>query len=122
MTDIVKVHFDFTARDMAEVAAREANRSNMLRTQRLRGKVMGVLIWGVIVFALTELSHWSIRDRAIVTGLICGLALLAKFIPRTSPVTERLINYYKEQLGGDGPFQCEVELGPTGLVTRQFGA
>jgi hypothetical protein len=33
-----------------------------------------------------------------------------------------MLRYYREQLGGDGPFVCEVELSPTGLITRQLGA
>jgi hypothetical protein len=33
-----------------------------------------------------------------------------------------MLRYYREQLGGDGPFICEVELSPAGLITRQLGA
>jgi hypothetical protein len=32
------------------------------------------------------------------------------------------LKYYREQLGGDGPFSCEIEIAPDGITTRQCGA
>jgi hypothetical protein len=33
-----------------------------------------------------------------------------------------MLGYYREQLGGDGPFICEVELSSVGLIIRQLGS
>jgi hypothetical protein len=39
-----------------------------------------------------------------------------------SPRPARLVKYFRERLGGDGPFRCEVEIGEKGIVARQLGA
>ena len=118
----LKAEFDFTTSDLVEVAAREASRSASVRTQQRMMNTAGVAIWGVIIYAITEATPWNVRDRIIFSAAICAMAFLFMLIPRTSPLTKRLLKYYRQKLGGDGPFRCEVELGPEGLITRQFGS
>jgi hypothetical protein len=33
-----------------------------------------------------------------------------------------MLQYYREQLGGDGPFTCEVEIDAEGVTSMQYGA
>ena len=41
---------------------------------------------------------------------------------RPQPRPQRLVKYFRERLGGDGPFRCEVEITDAGIIARQLGA
>jgi hypothetical protein len=116
----LKVQFEFSASDLAEVANRAADRSRVVRGWRLQGR----MIWAVLIsFVIYAVTPGQPTGRAVFAALIC--LLLAVIIPRlnrTSSRNNRMLRYYREQLGGDGPFVCEVELAPEGLITRQLGA
>jgi hypothetical protein len=82
------------------------------------------MTWAVLVsFLVYGVTPGQPTGRAVFATLIC--LLLVVVIPRlnrTSSRNGRMLRYYREQLGGDGPFVCEVELSPAGLITRQLGA
>lgn len=121
ITDTLKVKFDFTVADLADVAYREANRSGSLSSRERNARILGLAVWAVILYAVTEATPWSVHDRVIVAAFFFALSLLFMLIPRTSPAAKRLLKLYRDKLGSDGPFPCEVELGPEGVVIRQFG-
>ena len=54
----------------------------------------------------------------MIGAIVCALAypLLRK---RTTE--RRLRAFWRERLGSEGPFACEVELTEAGVTTRQFG-
>jgi hypothetical protein len=55
-------------------------------------------------------------------AFVCLLLVVAlPHFSRASNRNNQMLRYYREQLGGDGPFVCEVELSPAGLITRQMG-
>jgi hypothetical protein len=116
----LKVQFEFSAGDLAEVATRASNRSRVVRGWRFEGRMTWAALVGVLVYAVTPGQP---PGRAVFAALVC--LLLIVIIPRlgrTSRRDSRMRTYYREQLGGDGPFVCEVELSPAGLITRQLGA
>jgi hypothetical protein len=55
----------------------------------------------------------------------CGIAVtvfgIAMSLFRRPTGNARTQALYRERLGGDGPFTCEVELTPAGVVSRQLG-
>src|SRR5215472_646890 len=92
----MKVQFDFTPADLAEVARRTVNRSPLVHRWRLMNSIAGAVL-AVLVFALIF------------------------YLGRRRAGSTRLQEFYRERLGGDGPFTCEVELTPSGVVSRQLG-
>ena len=116
----MKVQFEFSAGDLAEVATRASNRSRVVRRWRFEGRMAWAVLVGVLVYAVTPGSP---PGRAVFAALVCVLLVVGiSRLGRTPRGNSRMLRYYREQLGGDGPFVCEVELSPAGLITRQFGA
>jgi hypothetical protein len=116
----LKVQFEFSAGDLAEVASRVSNRSRVVQGWRWQGRMTWAVLVSLLVYAVTPGQP---TGRAVFAALVC--LLLVVVISRLSPASNRnsqILRYYREQLGGDGPFVCEVELSSAGLITRQLGA
>jgi hypothetical protein len=114
----MKVSFEFSTTELAEVAERGLRQSRVVRGWRVQRNIFLAILLGLGIYAL---GYGSQLQRALI-GLL-GAAALAVYLhlrgrPQFNP---RLVRYYSEQLGGDGPFTCEVELAPAGLITRQLG-
>jgi hypothetical protein len=116
----MKVKFEFSAADLAEVSNRTVDRSPMIRKWRRTGRWALSLLAGLVVFIA---APGEIGARAAVAMLV-GIVLLAWLTWRQQrrKAKPRLVDFYREQLGGDGPFTCEIEIDETGVTTRQFGS
>jgi hypothetical protein len=116
----LKVQFEFSAGDLAEVANRASDRSRVMQGWRWQGRMTWSVLVSLLVYFVTPGPP---TGRVVFAALVC--LLLVVVIPRLSRASNRnsqMLKYYREQLGGDGPFVCEVELSPAGLITRQLGA
>jgi hypothetical protein len=115
----VKVQFEFTAADLAEVGGRAADRSPLVRKWRVRSRIFVAAILGILVFAIwpgvTEL-------RAIVGILVAVGFYWFASAGGNKARDERLLQVYRERLGGDGPFLCEIEIDEAGILSRQLGS
>ncbi|HEX7272592.1 MAG TPA: hypothetical protein VF420_10625 [Casimicrobiaceae bacterium] len=115
----MKVQFEFTPADLAEVAGRTMNRSPLINRWRLRNSIVGAVLVGLLVFVATP---WEMAVRAIVAAVVVVVFFIVIFLlSRRRGASARLQEFYRERLGGDGPFTCEVELTPAGVVSRQLG-
>ena len=115
----MKVQFEFSTADLAEVASRIVNRSPLLHRWHLRNTAASAALAGLLAFAIAS-GDMTIR---IAAGLFIALSLFVVtmyLLPRPSGNT-RIQALYRERLGGDGPFTCEVELTTAGVVARQLG-
>jgi hypothetical protein len=115
----MKIQFEFSAADVADVAQRIASRSQTVRDSRWHGTASWSALLSLLLFFLLD---GSFIVRAAFAGLFCVVVffLYTRFW-RSSP-SSTYLKYYREQLGGDGPFLCEVEITPDGITTRQGGA
>ena len=113
----MKVHFEFSAADLAEVGSRAMNRSPLVRRWRLRHSIAGAILMGLLVFAAAP-GDLAIRGAA---GLVVAAVMFVILVNLRRGGNMRLREFYRERLGGDGPFACEVELTATGIVSRQLG-
>jgi hypothetical protein len=115
----MKVQFEFTATDVADVAQRSSTRSKAIREWRWIARIgWASLISLALFFAI---DGPLVRRLIFSLAILLGLIALYPYIFRTS-ATVRYRKYYREQFGGDGPFSCEVEIAPTGLTVTQHGA
>lgn len=115
----MKIQFEFSTADLAEVASRTVNRSPLVRRWRLRNTAASAVLLGLLAFAIVP---WDVTIR-IAAGLVVALGVfvvIAYLLPRPGG-NIRTVAFYRERLGGDGPFRCEVELTPAGVVSRQLG-
>ena len=115
----MKVRFDFTAADLAEVAERSATRSRLVRGWRVEGHAIGAGFLALVVYVLTGGPLLARVGLAAVLGI--GYFLVIPRLTGPGSSRDRMLKYFREQLGGDGPFTCEVELSAQGLITRQMG-
>lgn len=115
----MKVHFEFSTADLAEVTNRTVNRSPLVRRWRLRSSVAGAVLMGLLVFVATP-GDWVIRVAAGLGVAVVMCVILVSLLARRRG-NMRLRQFYTETLGGDGPFTCEVELTASGVVSRQLG-
>jgi len=115
----MKVQFDFTPADLAEVARRTVNRSPLVHRWRLMNSIAGAALIGLVVLVATP---WEMTVRSIAGAVLAVLVFaLIFYLGRRRAGSTRLQEFYRERLGGDGPFTCEVELTPSGVVSRQLG-
>jgi hypothetical protein len=115
----MKVQFQFTAADMAELAGRVADRSPLVQKWRQRARGAWAILIGVVAFFV---APGTPEVRAAI-ALIIALALFLMTTRQGGGANRnaKLREYYLERLGGDGPFTCEVELTDDGVVSRQLG-
>lgn len=114
----MKVKFDFTLEDLVDVSQRSLARSRVARSWRWQGYAVAGLIGGLLGLVLVPGSGW--------TKLLIGAAAALLFVvyyhfTQKSSQNRKLLEYMRENHGGDGPFTCEVELTESGLITTQMG-
>lgn len=56
---------------------------------------------------------------ALIVTAAVFIAVAARVRAKANP---RVLEFYRERLGGDGPFICEVEITDAAVITRQLGA
>ncbi len=114
----LRVRFEFSAADMADVARRSADRSKTIRDSRWHAAASWSAVLGLaLFFALSG----SFIARATFSVAFCLVLFFLFSRWRWSSPNATYLKYYREQLGGDGPFLCEVEITPAGLTIRQIG-
>ena len=115
----MKVSFQFTIEDLVDGAERAVARSALVRGWRWQRLVVTCILSAIVAYLVVPGTEGRKLFAAIIAAAIC-----AAIVPFSSGGgrKRRLQQYFREQLGGDGPFMCEVELTPSALVTVQRGA
>ena len=115
-----KVRFEFTAAELAEVAGWAVDRSPVIQKLRVKNRILWSFMLGLIAFAFWPAEMvMRVLIGVVVAGVVFAAIALAVRGRRGNP---RLVEVYRERLGGDGPFPCEVEIDEHGIVNRQLGA
>ena len=114
----MKVQFEFSAAELADVGKRSIDRSPLIRKWRLQARGLWAVVVGAAVYALTPAPN----EVRIAAGVVVAVAAFigAGLRPRDK-AGSRLLQIYRERLGGDGPFVCEVEIAEDGVTSRQLG-
>jgi hypothetical protein len=112
----MKVQFEFSAADMAQVAGRAVDRSPVVRKWRARARWAWAIVTGILAFLVAP------GTPGVRVAIALLLALVMFFTTARGKKEARLREVFRERLGGDGPFLCEVEITEAGIVSRQLGA
>jgi hypothetical protein len=109
----VKVAFDFSLDDLVDASERTLARSRVARGWRSQALWMSALLGGALVWLMRGDLFLGMLGGAVCAGL--------QFFFSRHTRKNRLQRYFRERLGGDGPYRCEVELTPEALITTQNG-
>jgi hypothetical protein len=115
----VKVQFEFSAADLADVGKRTMDRSPLVRKWRLQAGGLWALLGGFVTFVVVP----GATEVRVAAALLVTLALFiaAARRARSRKANPRVLEFWRERLGGDGPFVCEVEITEDGVSGRQLG-
>ena len=83
-----------------------------------RNATVGAAFLAAVLVFLAAPGPLVVRLGA--AALVAVLAGVGYGPLRRRLVAMRLREYWRERLEGDGPFTCEVELTPQGVIVRQF--
>jgi hypothetical protein len=109
----MKVSFKYSQEDLVDATVRFAARSKSLQGMRRRQLLWSALLLLALVILLLRFSMMLLIP-AVVTGLII-IIFNPYFYDRRYRKT--LSAFYKEKLGDENEFTCEVELLPEGMRT-----
>jgi hypothetical protein len=115
----MKVQFEFSAADLADVGKRAMDRSPLMQKWRLQAGAVWALLGGFITFVVLP----GAREVRAAAALLVMLALFIAYArqARNRKANPRVLEFWRERLGGDGPFLCEVEITEDGVSGRQLG-
>ena len=115
----MKVGFDFTLDDMVDVAERAAQRSGTVTRTRSQARLGVSVVSAVFVWLILPGEQWF---RLLAAGAAAAIGWYTYPADLRKTHRRKLRKYFVEQFGGEGPFHCDVELTPEGLVTEQAGS
>jgi hypothetical protein len=115
----MKVQFEFSAIDLADAARRSAGRSQAVRNWHWYTRAAWAALISVALFFALDAP--LIAKAVYTSAIFITLVVIYPRIWRSSGLGATL-QYYREQLGGDGPFMCEVEIDAQGVTSMQCGA
>ncbi|HYT32212.1 MAG TPA: YcxB family protein [Thermoanaerobaculia bacterium] len=114
----MKVRFEFQIDDLIDVGERTLAASRVVKRIRLSGLLSSSVLGAILLYAMSGDSGPA-RPFYVVSGAIIGAVAYPPL--RKSTTERRLRAFWRERLGSEGPFVCEVELTEGGVTTRQFG-
>jgi hypothetical protein len=114
----VKARFEFDIDDLIDVGERSLSTSRVIQKIRMGGLLSSAVLGAILAYA-ASLDAGPARPFYVLGGaLVCALSYP---VLRRATKQRRLRAFWRERLGGSGPFVCEVELTEQGVTTRQFG-
>jgi hypothetical protein len=111
----MRVQFEFSQDDLIDVSKRVQARSKLVRSWRWQGLVTTAMLAWLLVFLL----FFGARLKGALIGLVAaGISALIYPGSYRRTVERRLRKILKEKFGDEDSFICEVELLPTGILTK----
>jgi hypothetical protein len=118
----MKVQFEFSPDDLAQLAVRAAPPTRWYKHWRFDGNLAFGILGCAVVFVI---SPGALLPRAVFSILFCVVTVLILHWWGSRNVDGARLRlysrHYRETLG-TGPFLCEVVISPVGVEVRQFGA
>lgn len=109
----MRVKFTYSQEDVVDASMRFTARSQSIRLLRLKRRIWtSLLVWFVI------LALFRFTIKGVIGGLIAGLIVMAiDPMIYEYQLRRNLRKFFKERLGDENEFVCEVELLPAELRT-----
>jgi|GEM_PF-4263500 len=112
------ITFEYTVEDQVELYLDSMSRMPSVRSRRRRDQFLTSLAIAAVLFALLPQGS----DLRLLIAVAAGLVWWYIY-PRiwTWRVVRQLRRTFRRSMQGEGPFLCEVTLGPEGVRVRQLG-
>jgi hypothetical protein len=109
----MRVSFKYSQEDLVDATVRFAARSKAIRDIRRRG-----LFWSVVLLASVAIVIFKISIAGMIVAVVAVLVVvIMNPYLYDHRYRKNLRKIYKEKLGDEDEFICEVELLPEGLQT-----
>ena len=114
----MKIQYEFTLLDMADVMRRAVKRKRLWLTWRWRRRATESALLGAVLYFIIE---GSATNRVMGAALFFFISYFALWFIRSQSLDAHYMRFFRERAGGDGPFIFELEITSDALIARQLG-
>jgi hypothetical protein len=118
VSNVVKVQYEFTIDDMADVMRRAVKRKRLWLTWRWRRRAVESILLGSVLYLIIE---GSATNRMAGAALFAVLSYFATWFVRSQSLGAGYSSLFREHAGGDGPFVFELKITSEALIATQLG-
>ena len=115
---VVKIQYEFTVDDMADVMRRAGRRRRLWLTWRWRRRAIESILLGSVLYLIIE---GSATNRLVGAALFAVISYFATWFVRGRPLQANYSGLFRRHAGGDGPFLFELEITEQALIASQLG-
>ena len=112
----MKIRFETSAVDLADAAKRFVQRSQYARDARW----YAAACWSILLAAILFFVLPGGAEARGAFSAFFGFAVFFIYNYLWRPTHRGYLKYYREHVGGDRPFLCEVEITPDGITAKQL--
>jgi hypothetical protein len=114
----MKIQYEFTVEDMADVMRRAVKRRRLWLTWRWRRRATESVLLGSVLYLIIE---GSAAKRVVGAAIFTVISYFATWFIRSQSLTANYPRLFREHAGGDGPFVFELEITSEALIAKQLG-
>lgn len=118
MSNIVKIQYEFTVDDMADVMRRAVKRKRLWLTWRWRRRAIESMLLGSLLYLIIE---GPATNRVAGAALFAVMSYLATWFIRSQSLGASYSRLFREHAGGNGPFVFKLEITSEALIVTQLG-
>jgi hypothetical protein len=118
VSNVVKIQYEFTIDDMADVMRRAVKRKRLWLTWRWRRRAIESMLLGSLLYLIIE---GPATNRVAGAALFAVMSYLATWFIRSQSLGASYPRLFREHAGGDGPFVFELEITSEALIATQLG-
>ena len=118
MSNIVKIQYEFTVDDMADVMRRAVKRKRLWLTWRWRRRAIESILLGSVLYLVIE---GPATNRVAGAALFAVTSYFATWFIRGRSLGTSYSRLFREHVGSDGPFVFELEITSEALIATQLG-
>jgi hypothetical protein len=116
--NIVKIQYEFTVDDMADVMRRAVKRKRLWLTWRWRRRAIESILLGSILYLVIG---GPATNRVAGAALFAVTSYFATWFIRGQSLGTSYSRLFREHARGDGPFIFELEITGEALIATQLG-
>jgi hypothetical protein len=117
VSNIVKIQYELTVDDMADVMRRAVKRKRLWLTWRWRRRAIESILLGSVLYLVIE---GSVTNRVAGAALFAVTSYFATWFIRSQSLGTSYSRLFREH-AGDGPFVFELEITSEALIATQLG-
>jgi hypothetical protein len=114
----MKIQYEFTVANMADVMRRAAKRRKLWLTWRWRRRATESALLGAVLYLIIE---GPVANRVAGAALFFVISYYALWLIRSQSLDASYMHFFRERAGGDGPFVFELEITSEALIAKQLG-